>query len=79
MVELCLIAGREFLGLVGVWRAAEIDPTVAAPAGGVADARLGVQLEVLELLERGNVTLSAVAGEDAVNDLPLGSVFETVS
>ena len=55
MVQLRLVAGRELLLLVEMRSAAEIDPAVAAPATGIRDAGFGIELEVGELLERGEI------------------------
>ena len=78
MVQLRLVAGRELLFLVNVGRAAKIDPAVAAPGACIRDAGLGVELEIVEVLERGEVALAPVAGEDAIDDFPFGLVFELV-
>ena len=78
MVQLRLVAGRELLFLVNVGRAAKIDPAVAAPAACIRDARLGVELEIVEVLERGEVALAPVAGKNAIDDLPLGLVLVLV-
>ena len=78
MVQLRLVAGWKFLFLVAVRCAAEIDSTVAAPTGGIGDAGFPIEFKVVELLERGQITLAPVAGEDTINDLPLGLVLELV-
>ena len=58
MVQLSLIAGRKFLFLIGVRCAAEIDPTISSPTSGIADAGFRIKFEVVEFLERGEITLS---------------------
>jgi len=78
MVQLRLVAGRKFLFLINMGSTAEIDPAVAAPASGIADAGFRVELEVVEVLERGEVALAPVANENAIDDLPLGLVLELV-
>ena len=78
MVQLRLIAGRKFLFLVGMWCAAEIDPTVSAPTIGIADAGFRIEFKVVEFLERGEVPLAPVASKDSIDDFPFGLVFELV-
>ena len=78
MVELRLVARRELLLLVEVRSAAEIDSAVAASAPGIGDPGLGVELEIVEVLERGEVALAPVAGENTIDDLPLGLVLVLV-
>tara|TARA_B100000929_G_scaffold86951_1_gene68005 strand:- start:647 stop:964 length:318 start_codon:yes stop_codon:yes gene_type:complete len=78
MVQLRLIAGWKFLFLVSMRCAAEIDPTISAPTIGIADAGLRIEFEVVEFLERGEVPLAPMAGEDAIDDFPFGLVFELV-
>jgi hypothetical protein len=78
MVQLRLIAGRKFLFLVGMRCAAEINPTVSSPTCGISDAGFRIEFEVVELLERGEIPLAPVAGENTINDFPLGLVFELV-
>ena len=78
MVKLRLIAGRIFLFLIDVRCAAEIDPTVSSPTSGIADAGFRIEFKVVELLDRGKIPLSSVAGEDTIDHFPLGLVLELV-